>query len=208
MHNKTLLFDFDGTIAATVEAGVAIFNELAGQNGFSEITAANSGDLRDKGPREAMKTLSIPTLKAPFVLRKLRMGIRKELANLKAVDSIKGALMTLKQRGYTLGIVTSNSEENVLEFLKRNDLDFFDHIQGGVGLFRKSYAIRKAMFLNRLDRSEVTFIGDEIRDVVAAHKSNIKVIAVTWGTNSRAGLAGANPDLIVDTPEELLEALP
>jgi len=207
MHHKTLLFDFDGTIAATVEAGVAIFNQLAERHGFSEITPGNTDDLRSKGPREAMKALSIPAFRAPFVLRRLRIGIRRELPSIRTVRNMRPTLLALKQKGYFLGIVTSNSRENVLEFLKNNHIDFFDHIEGDVGLFGKARAIKRAIAQNRLPENGVVFVGDEIRDVEAAKKNGIPVIAVTWGTNSRAGFMRVRPDYIVDTTEELLKIL-
>jgi phosphoglycolate phosphatase len=205
MDKKTLLFDFDGTIAATVEPGVVIFNQLADRYGFGRITPENTDYLRSKGPRAAMKELSIPTLRAPLVLRKLRKGIKHELPNLKPVLTMGSVLTELKRRGYRLGIVTSNSEENVRGFLSKNGIDFFDVIQAGSSLFRKAAAMKKAMNGNQIEKSDVVFVGDEIRDMEAARKNHIHAIAVTWGTNSREGLAETNPDVIIDNPEELLK---
>ena len=207
VKQKVILFDFDGTIADTVRAGVGIFNKLAGRYGFLEITPENEDGLREKGPREVMKELSISRFRAPFILRRLRKGLREKIPTLKTVHDMRIVLVALKKRGHILGIVTSNSKENVLEFLKNNRLEFFDHIQAGAGLFRKSYAIKKTMVRNGLKKSEVVFVGDEIRDVKAAQKRDIKVVAVTWGTNSRKGLERANPDFIVDNARELLEVL-
>ncbi|HVO28814.1 MAG TPA: HAD hydrolase-like protein, partial [Candidatus Paceibacterota bacterium] len=55
--------------------------------------------------------------------------------------------------------------------------------------------------------NETAFVGDEIRDVEAAKKNKLAAVGVTWGVNSREGLAGARPDAIVDTAGELLEYL-
>ncbi|MEB3145344.1 MAG: HAD hydrolase-like protein, partial [Cylindrospermopsis raciborskii 1523720] len=53
----------------------------------------------------------------------------------------------------------------------------------------------------------VIYVGDETRDIEAAKKANLKVIAVTWGFNSPEALTRENPDFLIDHPRELLEAI-
>jgi phosphoglycolate phosphatase len=207
MGKKTILFDFDGTIADTVGPGVAIFNTMARKRGFLQITKENEESLRDQGPREVMKALEIPTFRAPFVVRGLRKGIRELVPTLKVAEGMASALLELKHRGHSLGIVTSNSQENVEEFLRCNNIDVFDHIQAGSGLFRKTYAIRMTILRNRLKKPEIIFVGDEIRDIEAARNASVTVVAVTWGINSKQGLLKAQPDFIVDTAKELTDLL-
>jgi pyrophosphatase PpaX len=48
------------------------------------------------------------------------------------------------------------------------------------------------------------YVGDAPFDMQAGGAAGVITIAVTWGFFSRADLAAENPDLIVDTPEELL----
>jgi phosphoglycolate phosphatase len=200
---KTILFDFDGTIAATVQEGVAIFNGLAQKYGFLEITPENAEALRAKGPRAVMKELGIPMLKVPTVVRSLRNGIRNVIPGVQCVDGVRVAILALREGGYRLGIVTSNSIENVRRFLKNNDMEFFDYLQAGAGVFSKASSIKKLMAHEGLKKDETVFVGDEIRDVEASRKNGMKVVAVTWGINSREGLAAAKPNFIVDTAEEL-----
>jgi phosphoglycolate phosphatase len=201
---KTILFDFDGTIANTVDAGVAAFNVLARERGFVEITADNADVLRVKNPRAAMKALSVPLLRVPLVLRTLRAGVRLALPTLQPAEGMRTAILALRENGYRLGIVTSNSQENVNAFLANNQLEVFDFIQAGTGLFNKAAKIGKMITREGLENDELIFIGDEIRDIEAAQKNNMQVVGVTWGLNSREGLESAHPDFIVDTAEELL----
>jgi phosphoglycolate phosphatase len=53
----------------------------------------------------------------------------------------------------------------------------------------------------------LTYIGNEDRDIHAAHKLKIPIIAVTWGYNVRELLATEKPDYLIDKPEELLGIL-
>ena len=202
--DKAILFDFDGTIANTIDAGVAAFNILAREHGFVEITSENADMLRGKSPRSAIKALAVPLLRVPLVLRTLRSGIHLAIPNLVPAEGMRPAILALRERGYRLGIVTSNSKENVRAFLANNHLEVFDFIQAGTGLFNKAAKIEKMISRAELKNNELFFVGDEIRDIEAARENNMTSIGVTWGLNSREGLESAHPDFIVDTAEELL----
>lgn len=201
---KAILFDFDGTIADTVDAGIAAFNALARERGFVEITPENASELRMKSPRGAMKALAVPLLRVPLVLRTLRSGVQLALPGLQPVAGMRAAILALRDRGYQLGIVTSNSEENVRAFLANNQLEVFDFIQAGTGLFNKARKIKRLAAREGLKKDETVFVGDEIRDITAARRNGMAAVAVTWGINSREGLVAAGADYIVDTAEELV----
>lgn len=207
MPKKLVLFDFDGTIAASVRAGVTIYNKIAREYGFSEITADKIPALREKGARQVAKELGIPKLKIPMIASRLRKGLKLRIAKVKPMPGVKSILLSLKKRGCELGIVTSNSKTNVRTFLKKNKLEIFDYIHAGTKIFHKATAIKKTVSHYHLKDREMIFVGDEIRDVIAARKNKMTVIAVTWGTNSRKGLERENADFVVDAPDELAAIL-
>ena len=55
----------------------------------------------------------------------------------------------------------------------------------------------------KLSKSDVYFVGDEVRDIEAGKKAGIKTIAVSWGYNTKDALAKEQPDYIIDTPLDL-----
>ena len=55
--------------------------------------------------------------------------------------------------------------------------------------------------------SEVIYIADEDRDIIAAKKVKIKNIAVTWGYNSEMRLQKVHPDSTVRSPIEILKEI-
>lgn len=203
MRKKVALFDFDGTIAETVRAGVAVFNELAREQGFLEITPANIPMLQEKGAQQVARELGIPRLKIPMVVRRLRKGLKEQIPTVAPVEGMKPLLLALKNSGCELGIITSNSRGNVLAFLKNNKLEIFDYIRAGSGVFYKANGIRRIIKRHGLENRQTIYIGDEIRDVLAAKKNMMTIVAVTWGANSRKGLEDANADFVVDTMNEL-----
>ena len=51
------------------------------------------------------------------------------------------------------------------------------------------------------------YIGDETRDIEAAHDAKIKIIAVTWGLNSRQILTKYKPEWLVNAPDDVITVL-
>ena len=132
----------------------------------------------------------------------------KEIANLKPIQNIDKVLLEFKKQGYTLGIITSNVKNNVDVFLSKNNLDFlFDFIYSSTSVFGKHRVINQVIRQHHLRRSEVIYVGDETRDIRSARKSQIGIIAVSWGFNSAEILAEYQPDLLVAKPQELLEGI-
>lgn len=207
MSKKVVFFDFDGTIAETIYAGVFIYNNIAREYGFHEITEDMIPTLREKSPHQIVKELGIPHFKIPVVAKRLKKEIREIILTINPIPGISDVILFLKKRGCKIGIITSNSKSNVNMFLKKNKINIFDFINANSGIFYKASAIRKTISRYELEDYEKIFIGDEIRDVLAAKKNKVTVIGVTWGANSKLGLENNNADFVVDTIEELKSIL-
>ena len=205
MAKKVIIFDFDGTIADTLLSVVNILNHLASKYGYKTIKLSDVTALRGKTSKEILKGLRISLLKLPFVVRSARQEFRKEVELLKPAAGIKKALLQLKKMGYKLGIVTSNSEENVNKFLKTNNMLCFDFVYSGSSVFGKAGVIKNLMESQRLKPEEAVYVGDETRDIDAAKKVGVQIIAVSWGFNSRRILEKQKPDFLIDTPNKLIK---
>ncbi len=208
MTQKAVIFDFDGTIADTVDALVSIANRLAVEFGYIQITPEELTLLRNLNSREIIKYSGISIFKIPFLVKKVKSELKSKIQELKPIPGMKEALTILKNDGHRLGIITSNSQENVMAFLKANDLDnLFEFIQSGVTIFGKTTIINNVLRQKHLKPQEVIYVGDETRDVEASKKANIKVVAVTWGFNSHEILSKENPNFLINHPRELLEVI-
>ncbi|MEA5507071.1 HAD-IA family hydrolase [Halotia wernerae UHCC 0503] len=208
MTQKVIIFDFDGTIADTVDALVSIANRLAVEFGYVQITPQELALLRNLTSREIIKYSGISLFRIPFLLKKVKGELKNKIQEFKPIPGIQEALIDLQNHGYKLGIITSNSKENVTAFLKNNELDnLFDFIYSGVTIFGKTTIINNVLRQKQLKPQAVIYVGDETRDIEASRKANIKVIAVTWGFNSQKVLAQQNPDFLIHQPNELLEVI-
>lgn len=208
MSANVIIFDFDGTLADTLDAVVNITNRLAGEFGYQPTAPEQLAEIRNLSSREIVKQSGISVFKLPFLLRKVKEELRNDVYQLKLVPEIKDALVQLHARGNVLGIVTSNSEENVRTFLEIQGLrELFSFIYSGTALFGKHKVLRKFLRKNNLTPEDVIYVGDETRDIEASMKIRIKVVAVSWGFNSAQALAAQNPDFLIHHPRELVEVL-
>jgi len=177
---KTIIFDFDGTIANTLEATVEVYNELAPRFRCKPVSSDDLERLRNGRPKELMAEFGIKAWKLPFIVFAVRKGFgdRKVLPQIGIIDTIR----KLKNQGALLGILTSNSKENVERFLKEHDLqNSFAFINSYRRIFGKHKSLISIMKLRGLNQSEVTYVGDEVRDIEAAKKAGVKSIGVAWG---------------------------
>ena len=202
--SKTIIFDFDGTIADTLDSVVKIVNNQAEHFGYKKVTKEDIPYLQGKKPREILSYLGISIFKLPLWIKKIHSEINKEISNRVPTVNISPLLSELYNDGYFhFGILSSNTQENVKQFLDKNELDFFDFVRTGKSVFGKSHMINKIIKQRKVRKSDVFYVCDEVRDIEAARKSGIKSVAVTWGYNTQDVLQKENPDFIVDTPDEL-----
>ncbi|WP_317619210.1 HAD-IA family hydrolase [Laspinema olomoucense] len=202
------MFDFDGTIADTLDSIVKITNRLAGEFGYKKTTQEDVEYLRNMNSMQIIKTSGIPIFKVPFLLQMVKLELNHEIQNLKPIPGIVEALQILNHKEYKLGIVTSNSLENVKGFLERNEMTkLFSFIHAGSTLFGKNKVIKNFLKKEGIPPENVIYIGDETRDIEAAKKAKIKVIAVSWGFNSKTVLSKHNPDIAINNPQDLIEAI-
>ncbi|MBU1122329.1 MAG: HAD-IA family hydrolase [Candidatus Omnitrophota bacterium] len=205
MPNKIIIFDFDGTIADTFSHLLKIGNRLADEFDFKKIQRNEITSLQKKKPIDIIKHLNVPILKIPVILRHLKRELHKEIATVELIPGLKEVLPQLKKKGHILGILSSNSSENVATFLRNHNLDFFDFVTTTSKLWSKNIQLKKIIKSHKLNRNNVIYVGDEKRDIIAAKKAKIKVAAVTWGYNSAKVLAEYHPDYLIKNPQELLQ---
>jgi len=202
---KLLLFDFDGTVADTFQCGLEILNLMAPEFGYRRLEGADVHRARDMRTRELMKFLGIPATRMPKISKRGKEELNKRMDQIQPFPRMVEIVRNLHAEGFQLGILTSNSEENVAEFLKKFGLELFDFVCTSSKLTGKARVIRRILKGHKLKPKQVLLVGDEVRDIEAAQETGIHMAAVTWGYNSRKSLCALNPDHLVESPEELRE---
>jgi len=88
----------------------------------------------------------------------------------------------------TVAIVSSNSEETIRHVLGAETAPTVAIYECGASLFGKPTKLRRALRRSGVAPADAIAIGDELRDIEAAHAVGIPSGAVLWGI--------ATPDLL------------
>lgn len=202
---KNIIFDFDGTLANTYPFIEEVIYKIAPKYGITDITVDMITEAKNLSFDELLKKYDVSKLNffKLFFLYKYRLG--KEIEKIEPFEAIPQLLSYLRNRGYNMGIITSNSKSNVKKFLKANELQHnFDFVASRILFFSKHKTITKWIKKMGWEQEETVYIGDEIRDIKEARNAGIKAISVTWGFNDREGLEASVPFRIVDSPSEVM----
>lgn len=208
MNIKLIIFDFDGTLADTLETVTQITNRLAKEFGYKPSNPKEISQIRNLSSVEIIKQSGISFFQLPFLLKKLKVEMKQEINQIDPFPGMRETLIELRHQGNHLGIVTSNSQENVKIFLKNHQLDdCFDFIHSETSIFGKSKVLKKVLKQAELTSEEVIYVGDETRDIEAAKREKIQAIAVSWGFNSEEILSQHQPDFLIHNSHELIEVV-
>jgi phosphoglycolate phosphatase len=205
--SRTIIFDFDGTLADSLGVLIKITNDLAPEFGIAQITESQVMDLRQLSSQEVIKMSGISLWQIPFLLRRYQAEFQHRAAAVPLFSGIEPMLHELKFSGYKLGIVSSNSVENIELVLCHYQVDQLFSFIKSCSVFGKGRAIRSIMRANYAEPAETIYVGDEVRDIQAARRSKISSIAVTWGFNSAELLLAQQPDYLVHYPQEIVKLL-
>lgn len=202
MNNKTLIFDFDGTIADSYEA-------------FANFVAAKIGKapLSDEHLRELCGLSLVATSIAlghhwwhlPGLYYAGLKWFGSAVNQVQPIDGMIEALRYFNQNGYQLYIISSNSTQNIKTFLDKYDAcTYFAKIYGNITWQDKARVLRRLIKKFNVNRKTAFYICDEVRDLKAAHRAGVSALAVTWGYNKEELLRKYNPLAVVSTPKDII----
>lgn len=205
MKYRTLVFDFDGTIADTLGEMRRIFNQLAPDYGIRQVEEGELGGLRHLSLKQLLSHLNIPKRRVPSLITRGTGMLRDNITRLPLIDGMAEVIVEMRRHVGSFGILTSNTTANVDLFLRAHGLrDPFDFISSTSKLSGKAKHLRAIRKTFSLRSEEMLYIGDELRDVKASRKAGIPIAAVTWGFNSRESLEAMRPDHLFQQPQEFL----
>lgn len=132
-------------------------------------------------------------------------------ALLLAYPDIEDALVELRAAGRRLGIVTSKSRDAVdLAWAVLPTLEgLFETVVAAEDSERHKPApdpVLEALGRLGAQTGGACYVGDAPFDIESGRAAGVTTIAVTWGFFPRATLEAAGPDLVVETPDELVRA--
>ncbi len=206
--NKTILFDFDGTLANTLKTVVEIYNKVAPEYNCKTVELEDVSRLQAMTISHLMKEQGISHITLAILLVRVRKELHINIDHVKPFFGIEEQLQTLKRMSYQLGIMSSNSQKNVHTFLESNNMKhLFDFVHTSKNIFGKHTAIKRIISNLSLQTNDVVYVGDETRDIEACKKIGVKIAAVSWGYNLPEVLQAMQPDVLIDEPHSLANCI-
>lgn len=204
---KHIIFDFDGTLADSTAVFASAWNTLAQKYKFKGIELKEIDALKKLSISERSKLFDFPMYKLPMILPQFYKLYRQSLNDVHLFEGMKEVLIEIDKRGYKILIISSNSKENILEFLKMNGIHCVADVLCSNRIFGKDKVMKKFLKEANVESSEVIYIGDEQRDIVACKKAGVPIIWVEWGYDAKEVVQNEEPEYSVTTPQEILEII-
>lgn len=207
MKYPLVIFDFDGTLADSLPCFLGIMSRLADEYGFRKPEVSEIEQLRAVDAKQLFKSLGIPFWKLPGITRRIRQLMAAEVDQVSLFPGIEEFLRRLTAQGFQLAIVSSNSWDNVRSILGPQNAVLFQHAECEASIFGKRPKLRKV--LRKLGQSpeRAIYIGDEIRDLQAAHAERLAFGAVTWGHTPVDAFLPHGPQEVFESVERMTETL-
>lgn len=207
MRYKLAIFDFDGTLADSFPWFLGIWNQVAARYRFRQIEEHEIETLRGYDARKMIAHFGVPLWKMPLIAQYVRKLMARDIDQISLFPGVDRLLKDLEGDGVVLAIVTSNSLENVRRVLGAQSETLVRHYECGASIFGKRPKLRKVLRSSGVAFAEAICIGDEIRDIQAAHAENIAFGAVSWGYTRLDALSAYAPREIFTAVEEIREKL-
>lgn len=201
---RYVVFDFDGTLVDSLHVVIEVYNRLAGEYKSNQIEQKDIAYIKGLSIVERAKFLDFKLYKLPLLALDIYKLYKHSIKDLNLFAGVKELLEELNACGFKLAIVSRNAEKNIRECLERNQIDFISEIICSNNMFGKNEDIKKFMKAHNLEDSEVVYVGDEARDIIAGKKSGVNVIWVSWGFDHIDNAKKEEPNYIVNKPHEIL----
>jgi phosphoglycolate phosphatase len=201
---KLFLFDFDGVLVDSLEVYEKTVKEnlqkikqpiVKTREEFLELFEDNFYEsLRNKGI-----DLDVFMKAAEDILAQVK------IRDMKPFPHIEPVIRNLHEK-HCLIVVSSNDYASIKEALEHLHFDsYFRDILGSDFMFSKKEKILYAAKQYNTRLENIYYVGDTTGDIKEGKQAGVKTVAVTWGWHSKEKLAAAEPDYLLDNPQELLQ---
>lgn len=226
---RGIIFDFDGTLLDIREILEKAIEEILVEKNVNvdmETTIQEIGALLEtiQGyplPKVLLESYEIfnhiTALNGLTYIKKLRIAVKifaKYLEYAKDASLFPGVKLLLKKlnKHHDLFIVSHNKTETIIEHLENEGIDnFFKGVYGSDKIpVQKPDPLALQPALENYEkrrRDEFLMIGDMPSDIIAGREAGFWTIGVASGVSKRQILAEYQPDLLIDSLNELIGLL-
>lgn len=216
------IFDLDGTLVDTRDGIIETFQRALAEAGYPAPAAASVAPLIGL-PLDPMFRLflpALPTVELDELVARLIAGYRAiyhetVTPRTRPFAGVPELLAGMRAVGVDLVVATSKLERIARDALAAAGLaEFF----GGKCACRQSLVlgndsvpapkpapdmVLRALVETGTRANQAVVIGDTDHDIEMGRRAGVRIVAVTYGVQSRERLAAAQPDWLLDSPGEI-----
>ena len=212
---KGCIFDFDGTLANTLESIAYFANNALESCGYRTIPVERYYTLVGNGAKNLIEGMLREVGGDPADYDRVRKVYDQNYANdymhlVTVYDGVLPMLTQLRSRGIPTAVL-SNKPNDMTNAIAAQLFDgLLDHVQGQIdGIPRKpapdgALAIAKSW---NVSPAECLYVGDTDVDMKTGKAAGMVTVGVLWGFRGREELESNGADHIIQSAQQLLELL-
>ena len=208
---KHIAFDFDGTLADSVDFCLyvfdAVFKKYMGDQAPDREAIYQCFGMNEPGVIRNFVGSNLPDAEEEFyrLHRQLHLQMCPDL-----FPGCRNLLDYLRERNIPVSIVTGRSETTCqisVEVLQLQGI-FTDFQYGAAQRNDKSAQLRMLMDKYDLRADEILYVGDAVSDAEACHAAGVKCLSAAWAKSARiTELEKINPGLVFRTVDGMIDYL-
>lgn len=209
-HIKNIIFDLDGTLVDSkkdiAQAQLKVLQDF-GINNFSE---EDFYPHIGKSLHETFENFLPVNLHCELETASQKYAeyyIPNSLNTTKLFPDILELLSILKKNNFNMAIASTKKGSGILRAVNFFDIsNFFDLLQGSDNIPFKPNPTIINLILDKLNwnRNETLIVGDTDKDICVGKNAEISTCGVTWGTMNFEEIKKFNPEIIINSPIELI----
>lgn len=202
---RALIFDWDGTLANSVEKIVLSMQRAADDLGLTPLPADAVRGIIGLGLPEAIAVL-YPQLEDAAQVERLGRAYGRHYLALEEEPSplfpgVREALDAFRAAGFHLAVATGKKRRGLDRVLASHQLTgFFDATRCADETASKPDPMMLRQILQQLDTpaGQALMLGDSVFDLQMAHNAGVRPVAVSYGAMSREALLACTPEHCLD----------
>jgi phosphoglycolate phosphatase len=213
MQIKGVIFDLDGTLIDSLTEVANLANAVLSAFGFEQRSKEEYRYFAGQGAYSLMASSSgskDDALIMEMVKEFERMYVGSQNVS-KAFDGITEALVEIYSKGVKMAVLSNKPEHLTRLCVNRNfNSSMFEAVFGqkeGREVKPHPQGALEIADVFGLAPNEIVIIGDTKNDILAAKNGDFYSVGVTWGFRDRAELIECGADVVVDTPQQLLNII-
>ncbi len=200
---ELVIFDFDGTLADSFRWFASELNEVARAWGFRAVAADDQVRFRQMSAEAIFRELQVPRWKLPWIARDLRRRMARDIERIECFAGVDLMLQQLADSPLRQAIASSNAADNIRCVLGPELSARIEALECGIGLGGKQQRLARLCRRLGVSPERALYIGDEVRDIIAARRARMAAGAVTWGYNHEQALRAQAPDILFHQVAEI-----